>query len=147
MTVGDLRDLKYVERTQSTRGVEPPHHHNVGRGARPAGSPERAAIFTSDSIKDILRNPRFAGRVPLRDGRVVAGTFPPLIDAETFEKCERIRESQRFRPLRGPGAGPKASEYLLSGLLRCAACGSTMRRGAAASSRTSNRRPPTRTST
>jgi site-specific DNA recombinase len=118
--------FKSLALSLNTRGVEPPHHHNVGRGARPAGSPKRAAIFTADSIKDLLRNPRFAGRVPLRDGRVVAGTFPAIVDAATFEACERIRVSQRFKAKREAGTGKVGSSYLLSGLLRCAACGSTM---------------------
>ncbi len=83
-------------------------------------------IFTSDSIKDILGNPRYVGRVPLRDGRVVAGTFPALVDVATFDNCERIRSAQRWRPARGPGAGKVGSPYLLSGLLRCATCDSTM---------------------
>ena len=32
------------------------------------GSPSHAALFTSDSIKDLLKNVRYMGRVPLRDG-------------------------------------------------------------------------------
>ena len=117
---------KSLARWLNVRGVQPPQKHNVGRGARPAGSPAHAAIFTSDSIKDILRNPRYAGRVPLRDGRTVAGTYPALVDAATFAACERIRASQGFAVKRDPGVGRGGSSYLLSGVLRCAACGSTM---------------------
>jgi len=117
---------KSLARWLNVRGVQPPRKHNVGRGARPAGSPAHAAIFTADSIKDILRNPRYAGRVPLRDGRTVAGTYPALVDAATFGACERIRTSQGFAVKRDPGTGRSSSSYLLSGLLRCAACGSTM---------------------
>jgi hypothetical protein len=64
--------------------------------------------------------------VPLRDGRVVAGTFPTIVDAATFAACEKVRASQQWRPARGPGAGKVGSPYLLSGLMRCAGCGSTM---------------------
>lgn len=118
--------FKSLARSLNTRGVQPPQRHNVGRGARPAGSPEHAVIFTADSIKDILRNPRFVGRVPLRNGSIVAGTFPAIVDVATFEKCEGIRSSQRFKGKREPGTGKAGSPYLLSGLLRCADCGSTM---------------------
>jgi site-specific DNA recombinase len=118
--------FKSLARALNTRGVEPPQKHNVGRGARPAASPKHAPIFTADSIKDILRNPRFAGRVPLRDGRTVNGTFPAIVDAATFAACERVRVTQRFKAKRAPGASKSGSSYLLSGILHCAACGSTM---------------------
>ena len=118
--------MKSLARALNARGTVPPEKHNVGRGARPAASATHTTIFTADSLKDILSNPRYAGRVPLRDGRVVAGNFPALVSESTFEACERIRMSQRFRPSRGPGAATKGSRYLLSGVLRCATCGSTM---------------------
>jgi site-specific DNA recombinase len=118
--------FKSLARTLNTRGLVPPEHHSVGRGARPKGAPERAALFTADTIKDIISNERYAGRVRMKDGRVIAGNFPALIDAVTYEKCERVRASQRFKVKREPGAGRTASPYLLSGLLRCSACGSTM---------------------
>jgi DNA invertase Pin-like site-specific DNA recombinase len=69
--------FKSLARSLNTRGVQPPQKHNVGRGARPARSPAHAAIFTSDSIKDILGNLRYAGRVPLRDGPSSPEPSPP----------------------------------------------------------------------
>ena len=118
--------FKSLARWLNARGTGPPQHHDVGRGARPAGSPEHALIFTADSIKDIVRNPRYAGRVPLQDGRTVQGIYPTLVDVATFDTCERIRASRRFMMKREPGAGKGRSRYLLSGLLRCARCDSTM---------------------
>jgi site-specific DNA recombinase len=118
--------FKSLARALNVRGVQPPQKHNVGRGARPVGSPVHAPIFTADSIKDLLSNPRYVGRVPLRDGRVVVGTHPVLVDAATYEACERIRLAQRGPVKREPGAVATGSPYMLSGVLRCSACGSTM---------------------
>ena len=118
--------FKSLARSLNTRGIVPPQKHNVGRGARPAGSPAHAPVFTADSLKDLLRNPRYAGRVPLRDGRTVTGTFPALVDTATFAACERVRSSQRLTVKSAPGAATRGSRFLLSGVLRCATCGSTM---------------------
>ena len=64
--------------------------------------------------------------VPQRDRRSVTGTFPAIVDVATFAACERVRLSQRLTVKSAPGAGTRGSRFLLSGLLRCAACGSTM---------------------
>jgi hypothetical protein len=66
------------------------------RARSPAGGYSQArANFHERDDQGLLRNPRFAGRVPLRDGRVVAGTFAALIDPATWEACQRIRSSKR----------------------------------------------------
>ncbi len=52
----------------------------------------------------------------------------PLVDQETFERAQRIVQERRDRTLAAgflSGKG-KVSPYLLSGLLRCAACGGSM---------------------
>jgi site-specific DNA recombinase len=119
--------FRSLARALNLRGLQPPEHHHVGRGARPAASPHRAPVFTADSIKDILSNERYAGRIRLRDGAVIAGNYPAIIDAATFDACEGIRARHRFTAHSGkPGAGKRASTYVLSGVLRCAECGSTM---------------------
>jgi hypothetical protein len=62
----------------------------------------------------------------LRDGRVVEGTFPALVSVATWEACEKVRSTQRFKTQNVWTTGKIGSSYLLSGLLRCAECESTM---------------------
>lgn len=118
--------FKSLARRLNARGIKPPQHHNVGRGARPSGSPDRAPLFTSDSLKDVIGNMRYTGKLPQRDGSLVQGTFPAIIDQATWDECERIRIRKRFTAQRTQGVSKPGSPYLLSGVLRCAAPQRTM---------------------
>ena len=112
--------LKTLAQELNRRGVRPPRRADFNNG-RPA-----AELFTADVLKDLLRNPRYVGRVPRRDGAVFEAAFAPLIDSDTWAACERIRLRQRSDALRTRGRANTRSTYLLSGVLRCAMCGSTM---------------------
>lgn len=117
-----------LARWLNAQEVPPLKRRNAGMGARLSDeSPARRGVWTSGSIKDLLRNARYAGRVSLSDGRLVESkAYPAIVDAATYEACERVRMAKWFQVKREPGAGKTASPFLLSGLLRCAKCGSTM---------------------
>jgi site-specific DNA recombinase len=110
--------LKSLARELNTRGVplvRAPHFKNN----RP-----RAELWTADVLKDLLVNPRYVGDVPRRDGQTFAAAYPPLITRETWDACGRVRvEGRRIRL---STAAHRPSRYLLSGVLRCWRCGSTM---------------------
>jgi DNA invertase Pin-like site-specific DNA recombinase len=115
-----------LARALKARGLKPPRRADfrIGRGARPDGSPERAEIFSGDVVKDLLTNPRYVGRIPRRDGSTFPAACEPLIDEETWNACQRVR--MQHRSVRLASAPRRPSNYLLSGLLRCSRCGSTM---------------------
>jgi site-specific DNA recombinase len=115
-----------LAREMNARGVPlpcPPHFRN-GRGARGAGTDERARLWTADVLKDLLANPRYRGVVPRRDGTTVAASFEALVDEATWNACQRVR--MQHRHVRLSSASKRPSHYLLSGVLRCGRCGSTM---------------------
>jgi len=89
------------------------------RNNRPA-----AELWTADVLKDLLANPRYAGRVPSRSGVTFAGAFPAIVDAATWDACERVRVRGRAHHMAATGTAPV--RYSLSGILRCGSCGSTM---------------------
>ncbi len=70
------------------------------------------------------RRPRYAGRIPDKKGGLHDAKFEPLVDAQTWAACERAR--LRARPVRLGGVTRRPSRYLLSGILRCKRCGSTV---------------------
>ncbi|MGH2797122.1 MAG: recombinase family protein [Thermoleophilaceae bacterium] len=110
--------FKSLARDLNLRGVpmpRPPHFRNNRAPAR---------IWTADVLKDLVSNPRYAGRVPRRDGQTFGGTFPALVEVATWEACERIRHQGRRAHL--ATALRRPSRYVLSGLLRCGRCGQSM---------------------
>jgi len=110
--------LKSLARELNARGLRPPRPPHFHNGQAPA------EIFTADTLKDILSNPRYVGRIPRRDGTSFVGNYAALVDEETWTACERVRKSGRR--VRLSSAERRPSRYSLSGLLRCGACGSTM---------------------
>jgi site-specific DNA recombinase len=77
------------------------------------------------SVRDALRNPRFAGLSVLRGEVVGVGAWPPIVPRETYQAVRAILddESRRTRP-----SGPPRT-HLLSGLARCGVCGAVVRAG------------------
>jgi site-specific DNA recombinase len=101
-----------------------------GRGTRLANTELRSNIWTADTLKDILNNRRYVGKIPRNDGTEHDATFAGLpagtgiIDNDTWKACVRQRASAtKLRNVRGVR---QSSPYLLSGVLRCKRCGSTM---------------------
>jgi type IV secretory pathway ATPase VirB11/archaellum biosynthesis ATPase/DNA invertase Pin-like site-specific DNA recombinase len=117
-----------LARWLNTHGYPVLKRKNSGQGARAHGvSVARQGMWTAGSLHDLLKNGRYAGLVARPDGSVVtSNAYPPIVDAATWSACERVRQSQWFRTKREPGATKAESPFLLTGLLRCHKCGSTM---------------------
>jgi len=80
-------------------------------------------LFTTASIRGILHNPFYTGKVKYND-ELFPGTHEPLVSQEIFDtvqvtlkKNSGRSETLRLRPER---------QYLLKGLVRCAHCGMPM---------------------
>lgn len=129
-----LYSLKSLARKLNAERVAKPQRTDIrpGRGARHDGTARRAAVWTADTLKDLLNNRRYLGKVPRNDGTEHDAAFPALVDAATWAACERRRVAGRRIRLSGT---KRASPYLLSGVLRCPRCHSTM---------SGERRPPDR---
>ena len=101
------------------------------RGYRPRWSmayklhrmPEGERKFTKESLRAILQNPFYLGYVKYK-GQLYAGTQPPLIAPEVFEACKIMRRRWFRRPAQRRS---QHTFYLLSSVIRCAACGHVMR--------------------
>ncbi len=114
--------LKDLARSLNDRGVRPPRAPDFRNGRAPA------QLITADTLKDILTNPRYVGRVPRRDGATFPAAYTALVDEATWTACVEVRERGKpiHRNARANASRRWTSPYLLSGVLRCAACGSTM---------------------
>jgi site-specific DNA recombinase len=92
-------------------------------GFRPRSKRGRI-VFAKDSIRGILENPTYAGYVH-RHGEILGmGRQAAIISVELWEKSRAVREERARRP-QVYGARP-ARPYLLSGVGRCADCGSPL---------------------
>jgi DNA invertase Pin-like site-specific DNA recombinase len=105
--------------------------------------------WSQSTVRDILSNPAYLGRVVWnrrRGGKFFAvvdcrvtprqeagggrrnppeawipgGDHEPIVDVETFERCQAKKSRRRG------GKRPGKADYLLTGLLRCGHCGSAM---------------------
>lgn len=79
--------------------------------------------FTKDTVRAMLRNRFYLGELPDGDGWL-PGRHGMLIDPELFARVQQARAGNTRRL---HAATFTARTYVLSGLLRCAACGSPMR--------------------
>ncbi len=76
--------------------------------------------WSPSSVAGILRNPTYLGRMPQMGG-IGSVPVPVLVTPEQFERVQSARAARRTRP-----SGRPTHPYLLTGLLRCAACGRSM---------------------
>jgi site-specific DNA recombinase len=112
--------------------------HITFRGGRPwqvntIGYMLRNRAYVGDLVWGArMKNPRYQKRAGEKQVLqrseplvITAGVFPPLVSMETFSRVATIRAG---RPCvqRGGGGRSMASEYLLTGLLRCSGCGRPM---------------------
>lgn len=86
--------------------------------ARWAQSKHPSFAFEAHIIKRIIQRPTYAGKM-FYSGKVYDSTTEAIIDDKTWE------ESQRELSRRDDGLPPRG-EYLLTGLCRCALCGSSV---------------------
>ena len=76
--------------------------------------------WSPSSVAGILRNPTYMGRMPQMGG-IGSVPVPVLITPEQFARVQRARAARLTRP-----DGRPTHPYLLTGCLRCAACGRSM---------------------
>jgi site-specific DNA recombinase len=86
-----------------------------GKNAKPARS------FTAISLKRLLMNPTYAGKVVL-DGQEYEGAHEAIIGKDTWDTVQVLIAGRRTDPPRRRSK----SEALLQGVVLCAACGSAM---------------------
>lgn len=77
--------------------------------------------WTMARVRELLRNPRYAGIVDYKGVRVEAEAieWEPLISRETWDKAEAMRGDRRRA-----GSWSTSTKHLGSGLYRCGVCGS-----------------------
>ena len=102
--------LKYTEQRLGATSIA--HWLNdTGRRTKYSG------LWTGQTILRLLRNPVYIGKVAHHD-TIHDGKHQPIIDPELFHKAQTLlaqRSSQHTQR-------PAASDYLLSGLMRCTSC-------------------------
>jgi len=82
------------------------------------GAPAPSAGWGHPGVHWIINNPTYVGKIRWRD-KVFDGIHEPLVDEFTFAKAQAIlAERGEHAKRRG-----NASDFLLSGLLRCGKCG------------------------
>jgi site-specific DNA recombinase len=87
------------------------------------GKTYNGGAFTKRSIRYILQNPVYAGKI-LHKGKVYEGQHDPIIKPEIWEKTQGIfthREAKVTNPMTRISTPP-----LLKGILTCGCCGSSM---------------------
>jgi site-specific DNA recombinase len=144
----EVETVRWIFRTyaDTKKGVRAIAEELTRRGVPTAtGLPQ----WSQSTVRDILGNPAYLGRVVWnrrRGGKFFAvvdcrvtprkeagaggrnpqeawisgGNHEPIVDVETFERCQAKKGRRRG------GKRPGKSEFLLSGLVRCGHCGSAM---------------------
>jgi site-specific DNA recombinase len=101
----DRVGCRTVAKTINTRGMR-----------RRSGRP-----YNFKTVADILSNPVYIGTVLFRDVEV-EDAHPGIIDREAFDLAQRLLTERGENPAAAAGA---ASEYHLTGKIRCPLCGRT----------------------
>jgi hypothetical protein len=92
----------------------PDSNGNLTRGPR---------LFTTASVRGILHNPFYTGRVQYK-GKLMPGAHEPLVGPEVFDL---VQDTLRKNSGRSETLHPRPErEYLLKGIIRCAYCGMPM---------------------
>ena len=100
-------------RTRNTKEL-PDQNGNLSAGPR---------LFTTASVRWILHNPFYAGKVSYK-GELFHGAHEPLVSAEVFDV---VQATLRKNSGRSETLHPRPErEYLLKGIIRCAYCGMPM---------------------
>ncbi|HZO77013.1 MAG TPA: recombinase family protein [Solirubrobacteraceae bacterium] len=90
----------------------------IAQQLRNEGAPAPSAGWGHPGVHWIINNPTYVGKIRWRD-KVFDGIHEPLVDEFTFAKAQAIlAERGEHAKRRG-----NASDFLLSGLLRCGKCG------------------------
>jgi DNA invertase Pin-like site-specific DNA recombinase len=76
------------------------------------------------TVRDILINPLYAGKLQTKDG-VVQGVHEPCVSEGTFEKAQELR-AVRGKVGKGRGRRTSGKHLFRKGMLRCGQCGGSM---------------------
>jgi DNA invertase Pin-like site-specific DNA recombinase len=78
----------------------------------------RGIPVSDDGVRYVRRNPVYTGRTRDTRGKLIQGDWEPIVPVELWQRWQgKGRTSVPEAP------GPYAVRYLLTGLVRCAACG------------------------
>jgi site-specific DNA recombinase len=91
----------------------------IAKQLRAEHAPAPTAGWGHPAVHRILTNPTYLGRVRWRE-QVFDSTHEPLIDQDTFDQAQAILAERSSEASQRRG---NASDFLLSGLLRCGHCG------------------------
>jgi site-specific DNA recombinase len=86
-----------------------------------AGKVVRGTSFTKNTLRALLTNPLYVGKVRCAN-ELVDGRHDAIIDAGTFDAAAKSLKLSRRPGTRGPGRWGS----ILAGILRCGRCGSAM---------------------
>ena len=112
-----VQDHSALEVAQHLNEVYPNTEPRTYRGKR--RQPGRA--WTKHAVLRVLKNPLYAGLIPLGD-EVFDGEHEAIVERETFRlAAARLDAHSRYKPGRPPNA-----DYLLTGRIFCALCGSAL---------------------
>jgi site-specific DNA recombinase len=90
----------------------------IAQQLRNEGAPAPSAGWGHPGVHWIINNPTYVGKIRWRD-KIFDGIHEPLVDEVTFAKAQAIlAERGEHAKRRG-----NASDFILSGLLRCGKCG------------------------
>ena len=120
-----LRVAQELARRERTTKRRAPSEREQARapGEQPTRrrGPHTAEEWSKDMVIRVLKNPVYAGLIASGED-LFPGEHRALIDRETFDRVQHILEENAGRPAM-PGRNP---DYLLTGRLRCGACGAAM---------------------
>jgi len=114
----EWRSLLSVVNELRHRGITTKQWTNK-KGALAGGS-----AFTKSSLRGLLTNPLYVGKVRCGD-EVFDGAHEAIVDQETWDAVQELRESNGKRARRTGANGRNKWSALLQGIARCA-CGSAL---------------------
>jgi site-specific DNA recombinase len=81
--------------------------------------PSRGCRWTPNRILGVLRNPTYIGQLPFNGGQYQAG-HEPIVEAALFQRAQLLLAE---RSDSASAQAANATDYLLTGFLRCQRCG------------------------
>jgi len=84
----------------------------------------RGKAPTYSFVVNLLKNRRYLGEYRFKD-TVIENAFTPLVDADTFEKCQKLLSANKRSPSRFK---PVEDKYIITGKIFCGLCGSSIYR-------------------
>lgn len=98
---------------------------HTAQARRTEGHEGEPSPWRNSSVRDVLKNPRYAGRRRYKGEEVAKAVWPAIVEEETFRAAEAILNDPARR------TAPNAGRALLSGVALCGVCGATLHAGGA----------------